>query len=283
VAVHAATVAWQAARRVKRTVEDGVARAGNALVSPPRTCAGRVANHAGRDRPAVALTFDDGPSAVNTGPLLDLLARLEASVTFFFLGEQVARRPDLVRRAHDEGHQVAIHGWDHARWPALVPGAGTAHVDRAADAVQAAIGVRPRCYRAPWGWVTPWEARRLGRAGYRLVGWDVDPEDWRFPEPPAKEIADRVMDGVRPGSIIVMHDGRCSERYGASEALTAAVVAIAAGLRGRGLALVTLADLLGTPAYRPESPARQGDGPDGPFPLRGSLSSVNAAVSSPPS
>jgi peptidoglycan/xylan/chitin deacetylase (PgdA/CDA1 family) len=191
--------------------------------------------HGPRDGAAVALTFDDGPGAV-TAALLDVLARHGAHATFDVLGPRVAAGRSLLRRMAAEGHEIGVHGWEH-RVLSAAPGRACADLARASAAIHAACGVRPRVFRAPFGIVSPPLVSRARALGLITVGWDVDPHDWR--EPGAEAIERRVLAGVRPGSIVLLHDDRA-----ALAPTAAALDGILPALAARGLRAVTVSELL---------------------------------------
>jgi len=195
-----------------------------------------------------ALTFDDGPGRATTPAVLDRLTRHEAHATFFLLGTQVRRAPDLVRRIHGEGHEIAIHGDDH--WPtALLPdGALRGQVDRATRAVVAAGGKPPVHYRAPFGVMFPAQSRVLGRVGVTAVLGDVYPDDAY--DPGVDRIVERTLARLSAGSILILHDA--SFMPGTSRRQTVgALDAILDGARARGLRAVTVAELRDAAAWTP--------------------------------
>lgn len=185
---------------------------------------------AATDGPTVALTFDDGPDPRWTPTVLDLLRRHRVRATFCLVGQHVAEHPELVRRIAAEGHGLCNHTWTHDGAMQLRPRAAVrAEIERTNQAIVAAAGVRPRYFRAPAGNWAPLAVAEAGRLGLGLLGWSVDPLDWR--RPPAAEIVRRVLAGVAPGAIVLLHDG-----YGARgntvEALRTLLPALgSAGLR----------------------------------------------------
>jgi peptidoglycan/xylan/chitin deacetylase (PgdA/CDA1 family) len=196
--------------------------------------------HGPRDRPRVALTFDDGPGKV-TGAVLEVLARHGARATFNVLGERVPTRRDLLVRILDEGHEVGSHARHHH------PLAGHAldafrQLGYTNRAIRRIAGVVPRVFRAPYGSVSRGVVLAARLHGLTTVGWDVDPRDYETPG--ASTIADRVLRGVRPGSIVLLHDDR---RALAQTAV--ALEAILAELARRELVAVTVSELL-APAPR---------------------------------
>ena len=198
----------------------------------------RAIRHGTRRRPAIALTFDDGPGAV-TGPLLDVLRDHGARATFDVLGGRISGREPLLRRAVAEGHEIGVHGWahvDHRDHP-LARARAAARTARLVDRV---TGVRPRLFRPPFGLTDRRLQVAMAARGLRTVLWDVDPRD--FEEPGAEAIRTRVLAALRPGSIVLLHDDRP-----ALLPTAAAVDALLRDLHRRGWAAVTVADLLSPP------------------------------------
>jgi peptidoglycan/xylan/chitin deacetylase (PgdA/CDA1 family) len=205
------------------------------LQSPP--------GHGPRSVPAVALTFDDGPGAV-TGALLDVLRRHRARATFNVLGDRIAGRESLLRRAVSDGHEIGVHGWIHRDHRDGVADAA-AGVARTAELVLAVCDVRPRLFRPPFGLTSRRLELAVARHGVTTVLWDVDPHD--FEEPGADAIVDRMLATVRPGSIVLLHDDRP-----ALSPTAEAVDVLIPALRRRGLRVVTASAMIG----REPPPAR---------------------------
>jgi peptidoglycan-N-acetylglucosamine deacetylase len=193
-------------------------------------------DHGPRDSAAVALTFDDGPGALTAG-LLDVLAAAGAYATFNVLGSRVAGREGLLRRALVTGHEVGSHAEHHERLGGR-PLEAYHQLLRTSAALRAAAGVVPRVFRAPYGDVSAGVVRAARCAGLTTVGWDVDPRDYETPG--ADAIYTRVIDAVRPGSIVLLHDDRR-----ALEQTVTATERILAALAARGLRAITVSELLG--------------------------------------
>lgn len=184
---------------------------------------------------AVALTFDDGPSA-DTGAVLRILRREGVPATFYVLGSQVRGREVLLRRMVAEGHEVGNHSWSH---PSLAGGGGGAadQLARTQRAVRRATGVTPCTMRPPYGSTSGALVSLVRSMDLVSVLWSVDPQDWRTPG--AGAIQGRVSQ-LRGGGIVVMHDGG-----GARGQTVAALPGIIRSLRARGLRFSTVRDLLG--------------------------------------
>ncbi|HEY3006318.1 MAG TPA: polysaccharide deacetylase family protein, partial [Kribbellaceae bacterium] len=142
-------------------------------------------------------TFDDGPQRTWTPIVLRMLARHHAKATFFQLGVQVAELPDLARQVRAEGHTIGNHTYDHKPLTTLTP-----------QRVRWELEHGPRnttCFRPPSRDTNPQVAAIAASYGLRQILWDVDTKDWERPGAPAIESA--IMRGVRPGAIILVHDG----------------------------------------------------------------------------
>lgn len=195
---------------------------------------------------AVALTFDDGPSDW-TEPILDTLAEREGRATFFVLGVSIDGREDVLRRAAAEGHELANHAYSHADPSTLDDTALRDELERTSDLIERATGARPMLFRPPYAGRDVRVARVARATGLSpTVLRSVDPADWR--EPDSGRIVAGVLDAVRPGSIVCLHDGLPpSTSAGTLDRgpTVAAVPAILDGLRTRGLAATTVSELLG--------------------------------------
>jgi peptidoglycan/xylan/chitin deacetylase (PgdA/CDA1 family) len=246
VGVGVAAVAAGLARRRPAAALATVAAAavaGTAAFLPGSPAFGRAVTHGPRDRPRAALTFDDGPGP-STPAVLDALAAAEVRATFFVLGRQAERHPELVRRIVDDGHQLANHGYDHG----VLVFRGAGHVEdqlrRAERAAEAAAGpdAMSRLFRAPHGFRGPATALGARRAGYRMAAWTDGVFDTAEPGPAA--IARRAARALAPGAIILLHDadGWAPERPRQQTADALPEICRAAGVRG--LDLVTLDELV---------------------------------------
>ncbi len=190
--------------------------------------------HGSRRGDAVALTFDDGPVA-NTEAAVDILDAYGAKGTFFFVGEKVRGREELVRRMVAAGHEVGNHSSHHRFFPS------PPDIHATSSLLRGVTGSAPRVYRPPFGAIDTATASVVREAGMVSVSWDVDSEDV-FPvyeglEP--REVYRNVIAGLSRGSIVLMHDGQAWSR--AVEALPA----ILTTLGERGLRAVTVSELLG--------------------------------------
>lgn len=164
-----------------------------------------------RERPSpgakiVALTFDDGPWPGTTEEILGILQRYEVRATFFVIGAQAKGRPQIVKKLTEAGMEIANHSQNHPIMKDSTP-AGTVvkQIERCSASIEAACGQTPRYFRPPGGSISSHMFPVLERHDMKLVNWDVDTMDWKKPSPDT--IVRRVMDNVRPGSVVLMHDG----------------------------------------------------------------------------
>jgi peptidoglycan/xylan/chitin deacetylase (PgdA/CDA1 family) len=156
----------------------------------------------------IALTFDDGPHPRDTPRVLETLAKHEVHATFFLIGQNAERYSHLVKEIHQQGHQLALHCYRHLPFPLEKPSMLQKGLDHTRRVIANICGISPEtiCYiRPPYGFFTARTLFLLNSWGYRLVLWNSIPLHWMQPVPwTIKQIAG----GVRPGSVIVLHDGK---------------------------------------------------------------------------
>jgi chitin deacetylase len=156
----------------------------------------------------VALTFDDGPRPPFTDAILDVLRDQGVVATFFLVGQNAQRHPELARRILREGHAVGNHGWAHRALDELSNAAAHDEIARGARAIRQATGVHPRILRPPFGALDHRIRGRNGIAadlGQTLVMWSVETRDWATRSP--LEVAVGTLRQVQPGAVVLLHDG----------------------------------------------------------------------------
>ncbi|MFG1820491.1 polysaccharide deacetylase family protein [Kribbella sp. NPDC049174] len=153
----------------------------------------------------VYLTFDDGPSPRYTAQVLKILQTYKVRATFFVIGQNVKHYPALTRRADQRGHSVQSHTWSHPNLTKVNWSAFKYQIRTTDRYVRAQTGYTPRCLRPPYGATNRLVARRAATLGKEIKLWSVDPRDWT--RPGSSVIARRVLAKVRPGSVILLHDG----------------------------------------------------------------------------
>lgn len=154
----------------------------------------------------VYLTFDDGPDPEWTPRVLDALEKEGVKATFFAIGQQAQRLPDLMRRVHDAGHAVGNHTFSHRHPWFMSQRAARAQVRDGAKAISDVLGVQPGFYRPPHGRERACMSDEAHRCGEQVVLWNVSAIDWG-PLGAAEGIEKR-LDAVKAGDIVLMHDGQ---------------------------------------------------------------------------
>jgi len=162
------------------------------------------------DRRTVYLTFDDGPHPQGTETLLDVLDRHHVPATFFLVGENAARRPHLVRRIFEAGHMIGNHSHTHIDAWRASGRTVLRDFSRGSRILERLTGQPVQRMRPPYGKVTPTLARWAIRRKQRLTLWDVLPPDFHRRSKP-RQLADHLLHGARPGSIICLHDNDVSQ------------------------------------------------------------------------
>ncbi len=184
----------------------------------------------------VAMTFDDGPHPQLTPALLDMLKQRRIRATFYVIGRNAARYPDIVKRMVDEGHEIGNHSWSHPFLSRLGTGGVLRELDRTADAVYKAVQRVPTTLRPPYGAFTDRQADMVAKdRDMPTILWSVDPEDWR--RPGSSVVASRIVNRSEPGAIILTHDIHAPTVRAMPSALD--------GLSERGFEFATVSMILG--------------------------------------
>jgi peptidoglycan/xylan/chitin deacetylase (PgdA/CDA1 family) len=262
VAVAVAAVAVLSGRPHDRGEEAARARSGTALVAAAVVLAaalvlwvgandptvmwfGNVVTHGDRAGTKVALTFDDGPDAAWSVEVAAILDQHGVKGTFFEVGKAVRARPDIARALLDDGQLLANHSYHHDYWGWLNP--SYPELDETQDAFREDVGVCPAFFRPPHGQRTPFMLARVRDRGMHAVTWDVSARDWI--ETDGEVVARKILADVRPGSIILLHDGLDGNVTADRSVLRTALPLILDGLKAKGLTPVRLDELLGQPGY----------------------------------
>ncbi len=158
-----------------------------------------------------ALTFDDGPHAQGTPAILEILASGSASrhagvrATFFLVGEQVRRNPQLPAEIIAAGHEIGLHCDRHRNLLRLTPSQTREDIARARASIEDATGRSPTLYRPPYGALNS-SALRLARAsGWRVLLWSHWGRDWEA-QATAQSICSMLTQGAGAGSVLLLHD-----------------------------------------------------------------------------
>jgi peptidoglycan/xylan/chitin deacetylase (PgdA/CDA1 family) len=158
-----------------------------------------------RDRRRVYLTFDDGPNPEATEAILETLDRYQVPATFFMVGNHVRRYPETARRVAAAGHDIGNHTQTHTKLHVHGPRRVRREIESAHAEIVATTGVTPGRFRAPHGYRNPFVGPVVRRLGYRVCGWSFGV--WDTDKPGAAEIRRRVRVKLKPGAIVLLHDG----------------------------------------------------------------------------
>lgn len=182
-----------------------------------------------------ALTFDDGPLGTTTPEVLAVLREKNVKATFFVVGENAEKYPLLIKQEIAEGHEVGSHSYTHP----LLRKLSRELVERElvkTDNIISANAPKPTLFRPPQGKYNHTISKLARDNGYTIILWSIDTMDWR--RPPVGKIVETALSNIKPGSIILMHDGVTDSPT------PEAVGFIIDGLRERGYDLVTVSELL---------------------------------------
>ena len=160
--------------------------------------------HGPRDRKVIALTFDDGPSE-STPRVLDLLEKYRTPATFFQIGANVERLPNVCRAVFAAGHEIGNHSHTHPLFCFHSKRFIYREFARAQDAIADATGRPPVLLRAPFGARWPGFRQAQRRLGLEGVMWTAIGYDWKLQ---ADNIVGRMLAGAANGAILCLHDGR---------------------------------------------------------------------------
>lgn len=187
-----------------------------------------------RGRRWVALTFDGGPTSQYTSKVLAQLRKAQVHVTFFIRGQFIHGHTALLRKELAAGHELANHSYSHPHFP------GSYDISRTTKLIRDATGYTPCLFRAPYGSVDDALFSRVRHQHMLTIGWDVDSWDSLYDNVSESTVYSRVVNGARPGSIILMHDGE-----GSHQGTLKALGPILRNLKRRHLQVVPVSKLLG--------------------------------------
>lgn len=208
---------------------------------------GQVVTHGDRHGTQVAVTFDDGPDDPWTLEVARILDRYNVKGTFFEVGKALDARPAIARALYEDGHLLANHSHTHNYTSWLNP--AYPELQQTQDAFRRNLGVCPAFFRPPHGQRTPFMLAQASRKGMDTVTWDTSVPDWAATD--GSLVAKQILERVRPGSIIVLHDGLDGNVTANRSVMRTALPMVLDGLRARGLDPVRLDVLLGRPGYLP--------------------------------
>lgn len=219
---------------------------------------GWLLRRSGAPEMTVTLTFDDGPDTTWTPKILDILKRRGVKASFFMIGQEAAKHPELVRRVYAEGHEIGNHSFTHPNMARVGEDRVRLELTATQRALASIIGRQITLFRPPYnadsepgsyGEIMPVSV--AGKLGYVTAGESIDPEDWNTPKRgddgamhniTAQEILDSTLSQLGKGHAILLHDAG-----GDRAATVAALDPLITALQQRGYKIVTMGELEGRP------------------------------------
>jgi peptidoglycan-N-acetylglucosamine deacetylase len=165
-----------------------------------------------RDSEKVAFTFDDGPNAIYTPQLLDLLKKHDVKATFFVVGSKAEKYPEIIARMHAEGHLIGIHNYKHKSNWIMSPWTIRSQLRKSASIIEKTIGECPVYYRPPWGLLNLLDFTL--RKQYKIIHWSVMAKDWKT-NGGSQKVEKRLLRDIKKGDVVLLHD--CGKTLGADE------------------------------------------------------------------
>ncbi|MEL0455480.1 polysaccharide deacetylase family protein [Flavobacteriaceae bacterium SZ-1-7] len=153
----------------------------------------------------IYLTFDDGPTPEITNWTLKTLKTHSAKATFFCIGNNIEKHPDIFLNILEEGHIIGNHTFNHVKGWKTKTEDYLAEVDNAQKIIESHKSSTVNLFRPPYGQITPKQGKKLIEVGYKIIMWDVLSFDWDKSVMP-ETCLNNVIDKTVNGSIIVFHD-----------------------------------------------------------------------------
>ena len=198
---------------------------------------------AAANRNQIALTIDDGPEPQVTQPVLDILDRYQVKATFFYIGDHAKQHPELCREIIQRGHAIENHSQQHKLYFSLLGLNGIMReITDGQETLNSITGIRPQFFRAPAGLRNPFLEPVLSRLGLKLASWSVRAFDTKNRD--AEKVKNKLIAGMRPGAIILLHDGNAARTTSDVPIIVAVLPALLEAAREKGLHFVTLAETL---------------------------------------
>lgn len=193
------------------------------------------------NKKVVALTLDDGPDPKYTPKVLKLAREKHIKFTFFLVGREIELHPELARQEAAEGHAIGNHTWDHTVMKLLDEGHDIMEIEKCEKEIEKICGTRTYLFRPPKGMWDGDAFLAAAESGYRMILWSVALEHHAAKTP--EEMARRVLKKIRPGMIILAHDGEPCHPVNRSKTMKALPLLVD-GLLKKGYTFVTVPELL---------------------------------------
>ncbi len=191
------------------------------------------------NRKVVALTFDDGPTNLSN-KILDVLNKNRVKATFFWQGNNLADKTQIIEKAKKSGHQIANHSWDHTNGYNLDENyVWEQQVARTISALKTVAGVQSKYYRPPFGGITQKQIDFLGTKGITTVLWSLTTMDWDKTQNDGIDLENKFKNYLHPGAIVLLHDFD----FGKSEQMLVALEKMILYGKSQGYTFVTIENI----------------------------------------
>ncbi|WP_339818250.1 polysaccharide deacetylase family protein [Paenibacillus sp. FSL R7-0216] len=199
----------------------------------------QVINEVSLREKAVAFTFDDGPNPIYTPQVLEIFQEVQGKATFFMIGTQIEKSLETAKAVHEQGHEIGNHTYSHPHLPELSSEEVRREMQLTEELIQQVTGAKPKVYRPPYIDTSEEVAAiTAGEFGYPAIGAvNGAATDWEMPG--VAHIVEKTRDQIRPGSILLFHDG-----FDDRSQTVEAVRILAVELTAAGYRLVTVSELL---------------------------------------
>ena len=196
------------------------------------------------DKGWLALTFDDGPDPDFTPAILDKLKKYDVKATFFLLGNNIEKYPEIAKRIAEEGHVIGNHTYSHPNLTQVSDEVYHDEIKKADELIKKYAGYYPRFFRPTYGAINENQVAWATNEKMMIIQWSVDTLDWEGKS--AEEISRTVAGNALPGGIILQHNASGVPLQGSVEALDL----IIPQMKNKGVTFVTLAEMFNKSANR---------------------------------
>lgn len=199
------------------------------------------------DEKKVAISFDCAWDDQETPKLLDILNRYNVKASFFVVGAWADRYPKSMQSIASAGHEIGNHSNTHPHMPKLSRNAMLAQIIDCNQKIKTITGTEPVLFRPPYGDCNAALVETAGSVRMYCIEWNIDSFDWKNPAP--RQIVERVTTQVKPGSIILFHNGALNT--------VTALPEILSSLRAQGYAMVPVSQLIYKDGYTVDASGMQ--------------------------
>lgn len=211
-------------------------------ICPTSQIFGAMFWHVRTEQKVVALTFDDGPNPPDTNNLLAVLKKHDVRATFFLVGKNLEKFPDVGRAITAGRHAIGNHMYSHSFAAYFSPAVWTKEVAHTQVVIKNITGVVPTVFRPPWLFRLPGQLQKLSVLGLTPVS-GVFGSEWEILHPSSTAIARRALQKVQPGAILIFHDGY-DAKGGDRRPTVGAIDLLIPELKSRGYSFATVPELV---------------------------------------